>query len=67
MGDFFENVSRYPRYFISLGLGIFLSIVDLLRPLFRDRITSVALIGILVGLFAFLYFTLQAMLGLIVV
>ncbi|MFN9315391.1 MAG: DUF751 domain-containing protein, partial [Microcystis sp.] len=23
MGDFFDNVSRYPRYLISFSLGIF--------------------------------------------
>jgi hypothetical protein len=64
MGEFFENVSRYPRYFISFGLGILLSIIEWIRPLFRDRATSIALVGILVGLFSFLYFTLKAMLGL---
>lgn len=64
MGEFFNNVSRYPRYFISLGLGIFYSIFLWIRPLFRDRLTSVALVGIIVGFFAFIYFTLTAMLGL---
>jgi hypothetical protein len=64
MGEFFNNVSRYPRYFISLGLGIFYSIYEWIRPLFRDRMTSIALVGILVGFFAFIYFTLTAMLGL---
>ena len=64
MGEFFENVSRYPRYFITFTLGIFFSIFQWLRPLFKNPVTAVALVGILVGGFAFIYFTLRAMLGL---
>jgi hypothetical protein len=64
MGEFFENVSRYPRYFITFTLGIFYSIYEWLRPLFKNPVTAMALVGILVGGFAFLYFTLKAMLGL---
>lgn len=64
MGEFFENVSRYPRYFITFTLGIFYSVYEWLRPLFKNPVTAVALVGILVGGFAFLYFTLKAMLGL---
>ncbi|MGK7945406.1 MAG: DUF751 family protein [Microcystaceae cyanobacterium] len=63
MGEFFENVSRYPRYFITFTLGIFYSIFQWLRPLFSNPVTAIALVGILVGGFAFLYFTLRAMLG----
>jgi hypothetical protein len=64
MGEFFENVSRYPRYLITFTLGIFYSIYQWLRPLLKNPVTAVALVGILVGGFAFLYFTLRAMLGL---
>ena len=64
MQDFFENVSRYPRYLISLILGIFFALFERLRPLFKNPLTAIALVGLLVGGFAFLYFTLEAMLGL---
>ena len=64
MQDFFENVSRYPRYLISLILGIFFALFERLRPLFNNPLTAIALVGLLIGVFAFLYFTLEAMLGL---
>lgn len=63
MQEFFENVARYPRYLISLILGIFFALFEKIKPLFRKPLTAIALIGILVGGFAFLVFTLQAMLG----
>lgn len=61
---FWENVIRYPRYMISLILGIFFSLFELIKPLFKNPVTSVALVGLMIGGFAFLYFTLRAMLGL---
>jgi hypothetical protein len=64
MGDFFENVARYPRYLISLTLGIFFAFFEWLRPLFKNPLTAIALVGMLVGTFAFLFFTLRAMLAL---
>jgi hypothetical protein len=65
MGDFLENVARYPRYLISLILGIFIAFFDWLKPLFKNPVTAIALIGMLVGGMAFLVFTLRAMLGLV--
>lgn len=64
MGDFFENVARYPRYLISVILGIFFAFFGWLRPLFKNPATAVALVGMLAASFAFLFFTLRAMLGL---
>ena len=64
MGEFLSNVARYPRYLISFSLGIFFALFEWIRPLFRDRATSIALVGILASGFAFLFFTLRAMLGL---
>ena len=64
MQDFFSNVSRYPRYFITFTLGVLYSIVKPLLPLFENRVTAVALIGAAVAGFLFLSFTLKAMLGL---
>jgi hypothetical protein len=64
MDGFWENVLRYPRYMVSLILGIFIFAYDQLKPLFKNPVTGVALLGLLIGGFAFLYFTLRAMLGL---
>lgn len=64
MGEFFENVARYPRYLISFTLGIFFAFFGWLKPLLKNPLTAIALVGALGGVFAFLYFTLRAMLGL---
>ena len=63
MQDFFQNVSRYPRYLISLILGIFWAFFENLAPFWKNPITAVALVGFGIGTFVFLYFTLEAMLG----
>ncbi|MFM7439880.1 MAG: DUF751 family protein, partial [Snowella sp.] len=59
-----ENVARYPRYLISLILGIFFTFFGRFTPLFKNPVTAIASVGIFVGTFAFLFFTLRAMLGL---
>jgi hypothetical protein len=64
MQDFFENVFRYPRYLISLILGIFFALFEKVKPLFKNPVTATAIVGILVGGFAFIALTLRAMLGL---
>lgn len=64
MKDFFDNVSRYPRYFISFTLGVFFNAVQPLVPLLKRPSTAIALIGAAVAGFLFLTFTLRAMLGL---
>lgn len=64
MRDFFENVSRYPLYLISVILGVFFAFFERLKPLFKNPVTAIAIIGMLLGGFAFLFFTLRAMLGL---
>lgn len=64
MGEFFENLSRYPRFLLGLVLGIFLAFFQWLSPLFKNPLTAIAIVGILVGGFIFLFFTLHAMLGL---
>ena len=64
MQDFFQNVSRYPRYFVTFTLGIFFFLFESLRPLLNRPVTAVALVGLLLSVFAFTFFTLRAMLGL---
>ncbi len=63
MQEFFNNVSRYPRYFITITLGIFFFLFEQLKPFINKPITAIALIGLIIGTFAFLTLTLQAMLG----
>lgn len=64
MEDFFNNVGRYPRYLISFTLGIFLTALSPLVPLFRRPSTAIAAVAFLVSFLVFVGFTLRAMLGL---
>lgn len=64
MQDFFQNVSRYPRYLITFTLGIFYFLFERLKPLLNRPVTAIALLGLLISVFLFTYFTLQGMLGL---
>ncbi len=64
MQEFFQNISRYPRYFITFTLGIFFFLFERLKPLLNRPVTAIALVGLLFSVFAFTFFTLRAMLGL---
>ncbi len=64
-GDFFNNVGRYPSYFITIVLGIFISTFGWLAPLWKRPITAVALVGFLVGALMTVILTLRAMLGVV--
>jgi heme/copper-type cytochrome/quinol oxidase subunit 4 len=64
MQEFFDNVSRYPRYLISFSLGVLLTLFSPLLPLFKRPSTAIATVSLLVAAFAFIAFTLRAMLGL---
>ncbi len=61
---FWDNVSRYPRYFITILLGLLLNTFAPLAPLLKRPVTLIALVGLLIGSLVFVTFTLQAMLGL---
>ncbi len=62
-GDFWENIGKYPRYFITIVLGVFISSYGWLVPLWKRPLTAVALVGFLVGTFVTIVLTLKAMLG----
>jgi Protein of unknown function (DUF751) len=62
-GDFFDNISRYPSYFVTIVLGIFISAFGWLAPLWKRPVTAVALVGFLVGAVMVIVLTLKAMLG----
>ncbi|MEH2247426.1 DUF751 family protein [Nostoc sp.] len=61
---FWDNVFRYPRYLISIVLGLFLNTFAPLVPLLKRPVTLIAILGLFVGSLVFLTFTLRAMLGL---
>lgn len=61
---FWENISRYPRYFITVLLGVVLNAFAPLVPLFRHPASAIATVSVFVGVLVFVYFTLRAMLGL---
>ncbi|MGB3513068.1 MAG: DUF751 family protein [Microcoleaceae cyanobacterium] len=63
MQDFLEKVSQYPRYLITITLGIFFFIFEKFKPLLDKPLTAIALISLVIGTFVFLTLTLQAMLG----
>lgn len=61
---FGENLARYPRYLISIVLGVFLNTFGWIAPLLKRPSTAIAFVGFIVAFLAFVGFTLQAMLGL---
>ncbi len=63
MQEFFDNVSRYPRYLISVSFGIFYNAIEPLIPLMKRPVTAIPLIGAAIAAFVGLSFTLRAMLG----
>ncbi|MBE9119005.1 DUF751 family protein [Lusitaniella coriacea LEGE 07157] len=63
MQEFFENLLRYPRFLLGVTLGIFFAIFGWLKPLLKNPITAIALVGFLASGFLFIFFTLRAMLG----
>jgi Protein of unknown function (DUF751) len=62
-GDFWNNIGKYPRYFITIVLGIFISAFGWVAPLWNRPVTAVALVGFLVGTVVTVILTLKAMLG----
>ncbi|MGC1305666.1 MAG: DUF751 family protein [Phormidesmis sp.] len=64
MEEFFNNVSRYPRYLITVSVGIFYNAIAPLIPLLKRPATAIPLVGATIAAFIGLTFTLQAMLGL---
>lgn len=64
MQEFFDNVSRYPRYLISFSLGIFYNAIAPLVPLLKRPTTAIALISAFIAGFIGLTYTLRAMLAL---
>ena len=63
MNDFWANISRYPRFFISSLIGLILIILTPFRTLFKISKLRVILIILLVLVILGLYLTLRSMVG----
>ena len=61
---FWDNVFRYPRYLVSIVLGIFLNTLEPLFPLLKRPVTLIAIVGLFTGGLFFVTLTVRAMLGL---
>jgi hypothetical protein len=64
MSDFWENVLRFPRFFISSTLGLILIIIGPFFNLLKRPQTTLILFLIVTVSILFLIFTLKAMLNL---
>jgi len=62
MPDFWENVLRFPRFFISAMLGLVFTIIGPFLNLLRRPQTTVIFIFIAVSSLVFISLTLKAML-----
>ncbi len=61
MGEFFANVSRYPKYLITIILGVFASALGPLVRRSANPITAISLIGAFISGLITLMFVLRAM------
>ncbi len=61
MGEFFSNVSRYPKYLITIVLGVFTSAISPLIKRGSNPITAIALVGALFSGLMTISFLLKAM------
>ena len=64
MNDFWNNVFRYPRFFISSLVGLILVILSPLKNLLKVSKSRVIIIVIFFGFSSFIYFTIKTMIGL---
>ncbi|AFY84224.1 DUF751 family protein [Oscillatoria acuminata] len=64
--DFWDNVLRYPRYFVTIILGIFFALFGWVKPLLEKPVTAIALVTFVVTTLIFVGLTLRGMLGLAV-
>ena len=61
MGEFFSNVSRYPKYLITIILGVFTAALDPLIRRSSNPVTAIALVGALISGIITIILVLRAM------
>jgi len=64
MNDFWTNILRYPRFFISSLIGLILVILTPFRNLFKNSKSRILLIVFSVIFFLSLYLIIKTMVGL---
>jgi hypothetical protein len=64
--DFWSNILRYPRYFVTIILGIFFALFGWVKPLLQKPVTAIALVTLVVTALIFVGLTLRGMFGLAV-
>ncbi len=64
MNDFLNNISRYPRFFISSLVGLILVILTPFRNLFKIKKFRFILPVFFIGFLVFLYFVIKNMVAL---
>ena len=64
MSEFWNNISRYPRFFISSMVGLLLVILAPLKNLLKVPKLRIILILSVVSFLTLLYFVLRGMTGL---
>ena len=64
MSDFWNNISRYPRFFISSMIGLVLVILAPIKNLLKVPTLRIVLILFFILFTGFLYFILRSMTGL---
>ena len=61
MGEFFANVMRYPKYLITIILGVFAASLEPLVRRSSNPITAISIIGAFISGFLTLAFIVRAM------
>ncbi len=61
MGEFFANVLRYPKYLITIILGVFAAFLEPLVRRSRNPVTAISLIGAMISGLLTLVFIVRAM------
>ena len=61
MGEFFSNVSRYPKYLITIVLGVFTAAISPLIQRSGNPITAISLVGAFFSGLLTIFFLLKAM------
>ena len=61
MGEFFSNVSRYPKYLITIILGVFTALLEPLIQRSKNPITGISLVAALTSAVITFYFVVKAM------
>ena len=63
MNNFWENIFRYPRFFITSFSGLIIIILTPFKSFFKTSKLRFILIIVVIGSLLILYFTIKNMLG----